>query len=211
MQKTSGENSEISIYSWPHLVQLVQDSDLPKCGSHPTFWGIFVRARLPSLPQKEDTWSLWRCDSFILKRCYLIKIWSWFQVCFPLWQIYIVLCRLLMKYKKIKPQQSSWVDGVLSAPGVDEVQCQHRCTSRGPLHRERNILSLHQFWSAMMIQLRDSNSKLWMQDGNNLLMLAAAGGHYEASENFVDGYCLGLLVFAPKFWDRCSPILTNMF
>ena len=31
-----------------------------------------------------------------------------------------------------------------------------------------------------------------MQDGNNLLMLAAAGGHYEASENFVDGSSLGI-------------------
>jgi len=50
-----------------------------------------------------------------------------------------------------------------------------------------------------------------MQDGNNLLMLAAAGGHYEASETFVDGYSLGFLAFTPKFWERCSPILTDIF
>ena len=71
---------------------------------------------------------------------------------------------------------------MLSTPGVDEVQCQHRCTSRGPVHRERNMLSLcHDDWEGKgCFNFEPSTRVFWMQDGNNLLMLAAAGGHYEA-------------------------------
>lgn len=82
-----------------------------------------------------------------------------------------------------------------------------KCSGRETCLSLHQFLSCHDDASTLSLQL----VFFWMQDGNNLLMLAAAGGHYEASETFVDGYSLGLLVFAPKFWERCSPILTNIF